>query len=343
MTPLSTAKTVIGNGCSHSRFSIVSPDQSTGYNWIDGVERLDKYKPSGYYPIMIDDLLNGQYRIVDKLEFGGYSTIWLAQDQRLKRYVAIKVGVSSPSLSRRKPRMLKESSLIRLFPIQIAQALAAKPAIAVAFIHSHRFVHRVADIHLRNVLVRLPSTSNGFSIDQFRKKLSKPKTVPLSRTDRSPLPPNISSCAVVPLYLGEKAQDFTFANAHGLVLNDFSKAFTPAIEQQALFKPNEILGMRFIFSESETQDEIMAQQIEVLGPQHIPSSYDRDRLIPRQPAGPRKVWPTPKEAFNEFVQKYRKNQETARDILKFQSNERLTIDEVLGSEWMVNWALPQLE
>lgn len=64
------------------------------YNWIDGAESLEKYRPGGYHPVMIDDILHGRYRIVDKLGFGGYSTIWLAQDSRLEQYVAIKVGIA---------------------------------------------------------------------------------------------------------------------------------------------------------------------------------------------------------------------------------------------------------
>lgn len=64
------------------------------YNWIDGAESLEKYRPGGYHPVMIGDILHGRYRIVDKLGFGGYSTIWLAQDSRLEKYVAIKVGIA---------------------------------------------------------------------------------------------------------------------------------------------------------------------------------------------------------------------------------------------------------
>ena len=58
------------------------------------------------------------------------------------------------------------------------------------------------------------------------------------------------------------------------------------------------------------------------------------------------------------MQKYRRKREAAgtfeeeetqailelmRGMLRFRPEERLTIDEVLRSEWMVNWALPQLE
>ena len=65
------------------------------YNWIDGAESLEKYRPGGYHPIMIGDILHERYYIVDKLGFGGYSTVWLAQDTHTKHYVAVKVGISN--------------------------------------------------------------------------------------------------------------------------------------------------------------------------------------------------------------------------------------------------------
>lgn len=190
--PSRTPRFVSGSSCSYSRYSTMPPDKQIEYNWIDGVERLEKYERGGYHPVMIDDLLHGRYRVVDKLGFGGYSTIWLCQDVRLKRYVAIKVGVSGPSLPRREPGILRDlsnlgstshtvhtaseardaipsilaefdvqgpngshpcytvapaqgnlrdASFSRLFPIQVARALAAKLTMAVAFVHSRGFVH----------------------------------------------------------------------------------------------------------------------------------------------------------------------------------------------------------
>lgn len=65
------------------------------YNWIDGAESLEKYRPGGYHPVMIGDLLHDRYRIVDKLGYGGYSTVWLARDTHLERYVAVKVGIAN--------------------------------------------------------------------------------------------------------------------------------------------------------------------------------------------------------------------------------------------------------
>lgn len=63
---------------------------------------------------MIGDVLNDRYHIVDKLGFGGYSTVWLALDTNMKRYVAVKVNIAE-SLPRETKvlKALSSSSPIR--------------------------------------------------------------------------------------------------------------------------------------------------------------------------------------------------------------------------------------
>lgn len=252
-----------------------------------------------------------------------------------------------------------------------------------------------------------PSTLDNLSIAQFRQKWREPQTIPITRVDEKPLPPNVPPEAVWPLSLdcGKEAQDFMLSDAHRLILSDFGEAFSPGRETrlgkecytplemrapEALFEPNlplsypsdiwalstaiwEILGMKFIFSEWVSRDELIAQQLDVLGLDHFPSTWrelwERPHSdegdfsmegIPRRPTAlNREVWPPLEEAFEQFVQKWRRKQETVcgvfdedearaildlmRGMMRFRPEERLTINKVLQSEWMVKWALPSLQ
>jgi Protein kinase domain. len=76
-----------------------------------------------------------------------------------------------------------------------------------------------------------------------------------------------------------------------------------------------------------------------------------------QPSHTEKIdGPPLKESFETGVQKWRKtvggemteNEKSAfldlmRRMLQFRPEERLTAEEVLSSEWMVKWALPDYE
>ncbi|CAG8907939.1 unnamed protein product [Penicillium egyptiacum] len=61
------------------------------YEPIEAIEKLESYSVGGYHPIAIGDQFHDRYRIVHKLGHGTYSTIWLAQDRKFNRYVAVKV------------------------------------------------------------------------------------------------------------------------------------------------------------------------------------------------------------------------------------------------------------
>ncbi|CAI5534462.1 unnamed protein product [Closterium sp. Naga37s-1] len=59
-------------------------------------EGTDDYKRGGYHPVKIgDSFRNGRYRVVKKLGWGHFSTVWLAWDETEKRYVALKVQKSA--------------------------------------------------------------------------------------------------------------------------------------------------------------------------------------------------------------------------------------------------------
>lgn len=42
----------------------------------------ESYHPGGYHPVHIQDVFNNRYRVIRKLGYGSYSTVWLTVDQR---------------------------------------------------------------------------------------------------------------------------------------------------------------------------------------------------------------------------------------------------------------------
>lgn len=46
-----------------------------------GEEKLSRYQPGGYQPVHLGDTFHeGRYKVVHKLGWGGFSTVWLARD-----------------------------------------------------------------------------------------------------------------------------------------------------------------------------------------------------------------------------------------------------------------------
>lgn len=64
---------------------------------FDDIEDVEKYRPGGYHPVDLNDILDNKYRIVHKLGYGGFATIWLALDLFSEQYVALKILISEAS------------------------------------------------------------------------------------------------------------------------------------------------------------------------------------------------------------------------------------------------------
>ncbi|GKZ81396.1 hypothetical protein AnigIFM56816_005913 [Aspergillus niger] len=155
-----------------------------------------------------------------------------------------------------------------------------------------------SDIHLNNVLIKLPSNFDTLSVKELYEKYGEPETVPITRCDGKPLPPNVPTKAVKPLFLEKYAETLTLADVRPL-LSDFGEAFAPDSEvrlgkdchtppafrsPEARFDPQgpltyssdvwslataiwEIVGMKPIFStDIVADDEIVKQHMDVLGP-----------------------------------------------------------------------------
>lgn len=78
------------------------------YHKHEEVEDLEGYSKDGYHPVTIGDVyMSGRYRIVHKLGWGSYSTVWLARDSYSNRYVALKILVAGASQDSTEGRILR--------------------------------------------------------------------------------------------------------------------------------------------------------------------------------------------------------------------------------------------
>lgn len=76
-------------------------------------ESLERYRPGGYHPVNIDDTFHsGRYRVIQKLGWGGYSTVWLVYDSILSRLAALKVVVAEINEASNELRILQRLATI---------------------------------------------------------------------------------------------------------------------------------------------------------------------------------------------------------------------------------------
>ncbi|RDA86574.1 hypothetical protein CP532_5980 [Ophiocordyceps camponoti-leonardi (nom. inval.)] len=253
---------------SSSSSSASSISRPFKYKWIERAERLEKYCKGGYHPVEIGDVLHdGRYEIVNKLGFGGWSTVWLARDSVEKRYVALKVGLaaSTPNETPNETHALRALEMVAGFeaiprlldefwvkgPNGSHPCFTTKPALyslsecsdtllfpldvaralayelALAVAHVHSNGWAHGDIHLRNMLIRARSNFDQLSSKQFSEKFGKPEIYPVERMDGTTLRPGVPSTIVIPCATGGKSSEELILSDAFIVLNDFGEAFIP--------------------------------------------------------------------------------------------------------------------
>ncbi|KAJ5963344.1 uncharacterized protein N7479_003220 [Penicillium vulpinum] len=187
----------------------------------------------------------------------------------------------------------KDASYNRLFPLDVARALAAQLVLAVEYVHSQGFVH--GDLHDGNILLWLPFDLNQLSVEELYKNYGEPEFEAIRRFDGQPLPPNMPSQAVLPIWLGEPSDKLKLPEAK-ILLKDFGEAFSPTKQQkfeshtplvgrppEARFEPHKplsflsdiwslgctlwnIIGQSSLFDGMfATEDSITCEQVDALG------------------------------------------------------------------------------
>ncbi len=75
---------------------------------LDNVEDVERYRRGGFHPVHLADTFEGgRYRILHKLGYGGFSTVWLVRDEVLQRFVSLKVLTADASHQQKELNMLR--------------------------------------------------------------------------------------------------------------------------------------------------------------------------------------------------------------------------------------------
>lgn len=188
---------------------------------------------------------------------------------------------------------VKDGSWIRLFQLDVARSLAAQLVLVVDYVHAQEIVH--GDLHLRNILLKVPPTFDQITLEQLYGKYGVPELDPVVRLNGNPLPPGVPSHGIVSIWLGEASEEITLAEAR-ILLSDFGEAFsypnelkyesrTPLVIRppEARFEPNKplsfstdvwtlactiwsIIAQRPLFEGFlATEDDITREQVDAFG------------------------------------------------------------------------------
>lgn len=117
---------------------------------------------------------------------------------------------------------LKDGSWVRLFELDVARTLAAQLVLAVDYVHAQGFVH--GDLHLGNILLKVPPSFDRLSPEQLYEEYGAPELEPVIHLDGNPLPPGVPSHGIAPIWLREASEKIMLAEAR-ILLSDFGEAF----------------------------------------------------------------------------------------------------------------------
>lgn len=180
-------------------------------------------------PTILDDFAvkgpNGEHRCVvtaparmslsDARE-ASYTRIFLLPVARAIAAQLTHPGRSFLALPRRRPcRCVMEEELL----CQVMISLSAK-----------QLTHR-PDIHVGNVLLRLPQRKLDVSPNQLYAQYGQPTYEPIGRLDNEPLAKCVPSHGTKPVWLGKDSELITLSEA-SIFLSDSGEAFTPSTTER---------------------------------------------------------------------------------------------------------------
>ncbi|KAK2823895.1 hypothetical protein FQN49_007514 [Arthroderma sp. PD_2] len=144
----------------------------------------------------------------------------------------------------------KDAAYHRLLTLPAARAIASQLILGLQFIHSQRIVH--GDLHLGNILLRLPPGMQRMTREQLYAKTGEPSTERVIRRDGASLDPGVPSEVYVPVWLGLGSDEITLVDSP-ILIADFGEAYDPqATKRFAAHTPLLLAPPESRFSTPET-------------------------------------------------------------------------------------------
>ncbi|RYP40341.1 hypothetical protein DL768_010646 [Monosporascus sp. mg162] len=193
-------------------------------------EDLENYEPGGFHPVYLGDAFDDRYRVIHKLGFGGFSTVWLARDALTNResptykarmaigshssitesglfavvdrefwfngpngrHLCLVYPVLGPDLSK-----LSKGIYTRIKP-RFAKEVSLLAARALAYVHSNGLCHGV-DFTVSNIALRLIDGFNSYEEGDLLNLFGRPQTAPMRTYSGKPPGSHAPNYITVPL------------------------------------------------------------------------------------------------------------------------------------------------
>ncbi|PMB65357.1 SRSF protein kinase 1 [Beauveria bassiana] len=367
------------------------------FHAYDDAESFYGYVRGGYHPVAIGNRLGGHYKVLNKLGHGGYSTVWLARDERFQRLVAVKVCVADMS-----PRESEILSLLRDLPV--ANCDGANSVSGRGMIHTlldtfhvigphGTHMCLVTEVTRCSVMQAKHNECHLWSDEELLEHCGEPELEKLQTFDDKPIPPGVPHIVTMPIWFPmERVNRLSLSDAR-IVLADFGEAHRSLQESkfvscapeycrppEARFEPTRpksfssdiwtlacsvwgTLARTPLFSMYwPTEDAVTSLQVEALGklPDEWWEKWDARSKYFTEDGQPIRTNSDPLRTlcsrFSDAMQEGRlRHKETMgfderkalfamlQSMLLYRPEQRCTIKEVLGSEWMIKYAMPDYE
>ncbi|KAI1129347.1 kinase-like domain-containing protein [Nemania abortiva] len=236
----------------------------------------------------------------------------------------------------------REASFKRLFQPAVARAIAAQLIQAVAFLHSRGVVH--SDLHEGNILLDFPKSIDSLPADELYEKYGHPELEKIERLDGQPLDVGVPTHGVIPIWLGSACEEVGLDDAR-ILLTDFGESFLPSTT--ARYHSHTPLILQHVDALGRLPDSWWAswparheyfkegslERVDGVVRRHLEARVEDSIYAPRRKHGMADAQEAEKVALIALL----------RSMLAFRLEDRPTARQVAESDWMIKWALPELE